>query len=46
MDTYRKRIVTAEEAVSQIQSGQRVFLTGNCSVPQIVVGALVSGRWA
>lgn len=41
MDTYRQRVVTAEEAVSHIQSGQRVFLTGNCSVPQIVVGALV-----
>jgi len=41
MDSYRQRVVTAEEAVSHIQSGQRVFLTGNCSVPQIVVGALV-----
>ncbi len=41
MDTYRRKIVTAEEAVQQIHSGQRVFLTGNCSVPQTVVGALV-----
>ncbi len=41
MDAYRQRVVTAEEAVSHIQSGQRVFLSGNCSVPQIVVGALV-----
>jgi acetyl-CoA hydrolase len=41
MDVYRQRVTTAEEAVSHIRSGQRVFLTGNCSVPQVVVGALV-----
>jgi len=38
---YQSRIVTAEEAVRQIKSGQRIFLTGNCSVPQKVLGALV-----
>ena len=42
MDVYRERVTTAEAAVSHIQSGQRVFLTGNCSVPQTVVGALVT----
>jgi len=41
MDVYRKRVTTAEHAVSRIQSGHRVFMTGNCSVPQVVVGALV-----
>lgn len=41
MDTYRKRVVTADAAVSHIKSGQRVFMTGNCSVPQVVIGALV-----
>ena len=41
MDIYRARVTTAEEAVSHIQSGQRVFLTGNCSVPQVLIGALV-----
>jgi acetyl-CoA hydrolase len=41
MDTYRARVTTAAAAVSHIRSGQRVFLTGNCSVPQIVVSALV-----
>jgi 4-hydroxybutyrate CoA-transferase len=41
MDTYRARVATAEAAVSYIQSGQRVFLSGNCSVPQVVVSALV-----
>lgn len=38
---FESRIVTAEEAVRHIKSGQRVFLTGNCSVPQKVLGALV-----
>lgn len=38
---YESRIVTPEEAAAKIQSGQRVFLTGNCSVPQKVLAALV-----
>ncbi len=38
---YRDRRCSAEEAVQAIQSGNRVFLTGNCSVPQIVLRALV-----
>ncbi len=38
---YQSRIVTAEEAVRQIKSGMRIFLTGNCSVPKTVLAALV-----
>lgn len=38
---YEERIVSAEEAVRFIKSGQRLFLTGNCSVPQKVLAALV-----
>lgn len=38
---YQSRIVTADEAVRHIQSNQRLFLTGNCSVPQTVLKALV-----
>ncbi len=38
---YQSRIVSAEEAVTKIQSGNRVFLTGNCSVPQQILAALV-----
>lgn len=40
-DLYNKRLTSAEEAVKQIQSGMRIFLTGNCSVPQTVLAALV-----
>jgi len=38
---YNSRVVTAQEAVQKIQSGDRVFLTGNCSVPQKILSALV-----
>ncbi|RCK76170.1 MAG: 4-hydroxybutyrate coenzyme A transferase [Anaerolineae bacterium] len=38
---YKSRIVTAEEAVRNIKSHQRLFLTGNCSVPQKLLAALV-----
>jgi acetyl-CoA hydrolase len=38
---YEERIVSAEEAVRKIETGQRLFLTGNCSVPKKVLAALV-----
>jgi acetyl-CoA hydrolase len=38
----KARVTTAAEAVKVIQSGHRVFLTGNCSVPQKLLAALVS----
>jgi len=42
MEIFRKKSTTAEDAVGIISSGQRVFLTGNCSVPQKVLAALVA----
>ena len=41
-DLYNKDFACAEEAVKEIQSGMRVFLTGNCSVPQVTLAALVA----
>jgi 4-hydroxybutyrate CoA-transferase len=38
---YESRIVTPEVAATKIQSNQRIFLTGNCSVPQKILAALV-----
>jgi 4-hydroxybutyrate CoA-transferase len=38
---YQSRVTTAEEAVRKIQSGQRIFLSGNCSTPLTVLSALV-----
>jgi 4-hydroxybutyrate CoA-transferase len=38
---YQSRVTTAEEAVEVIKSGNRIFLTGNVSVPQNLLNALV-----
>ncbi len=40
---YEARTVTAQEAVTAtVTSGDRIFLTGNCSVPTVLVDALVA----
>ncbi len=36
------KIVPADQAVQAVKSGDRIFLTGNCSVPQQLLGALVN----
>src|SRR5512135_2760606 len=41
MSIFQQRTVTSEEAVRSIKPGHRCFLTGNCSVPQTVMKALV-----
>jgi 4-hydroxybutyrate CoA-transferase len=38
---YQSRVCTAEEAVRNIKSNMRLFMTGNCSVPRTLLGALV-----
>ncbi|HNN14559.1 MAG TPA: acetyl-CoA hydrolase/transferase C-terminal domain-containing protein [Anaerolineales bacterium] len=38
---YQSRVTSAEEAVKVIKSGDRIFLTGNVSVPQTLLAALV-----
>jgi 4-hydroxybutyrate CoA-transferase len=38
---YQERVTTPEEAMKSIKSGNRVFMTGNVSVPQKLLGALV-----
>jgi acetyl-CoA hydrolase len=42
LSKFSDRIVTPEEAVAAIQSGDRLFLTGNCSTPQKLLHALVA----
>ena len=43
MKTYKERVTTAEEAIRRaIKPGDRIFLTGNCSVPQKLMEALVA----
>lgn len=41
VEQYHKKIVTPDEAVRAINSHNRVFLTGNCSTPKELLGALV-----
>lgn len=41
IEIYKSRITSAEEAMLALRSGQRIFLTGNCSVPQTLLSALV-----
>lgn len=38
---YTPKIVTAEKAVSIIRDNQRVFMTGNCAVPNKLLKALI-----
>lgn len=40
-EIYNSKIISAADAVKSIRSGDRVFLTGNCSVPQVLLEALV-----
>jgi acetyl-CoA hydrolase len=42
MDVYKRKTVTPNQAAAAIKSGQRLFLTANCSVPQKVLAALVA----
>ncbi len=38
---YNSRLCSAEEAVRAIKSDNRIFMTGNVSVPQKLLAALV-----
>ncbi len=38
---YAKKIVSADDAVRYVKSGQRIFLSGNCSVPRELLSALI-----
>jgi acetyl-CoA hydrolase len=40
-EQYQKKVVSPAEAVKAVKSGDRIFLTGNCSVPSKILAALV-----
>lgn len=40
-EVYKSRVTTADEAVKAVKSGDRLFLTGNASVPLRLLDALV-----
>lgn len=41
MDLYHEKVTSAEAAIGKLQPGQRVFMTGNCSVPTALLSELV-----
>jgi 4-hydroxybutyrate CoA-transferase len=44
VDTYKKKLVTAEEAVSGVKSGERIYISGNAATPYALMKALASRR--
>ena len=45
-DVYRQRLTTAAEAVSHIQSGDRVVVGHACGSPETLLAAMVANRQA
>jgi len=44
VDEYKKKLVSAEEAVSDIKSGQRVYISGNAATPYTFVKSLADRK--
>lgn len=44
VDDYKKKLVTAEEAVVEINSHNRVYISGNAATPYVLMKALASRK--
>ncbi len=44
VDDYKKRLVTAEEAVSVVKSRDRVYISGNAATPYILMNVLAERK--
>jgi len=44
VDDYKKKLVTAEEAVSEIKSRDRVYISGNAATPYVLMKALAARK--
>jgi acyl-CoA hydrolase len=44
LDQYKKKIVSLEDAVSVVKSGDRIFISGNAATPTLLTGALVERK--
>ena len=44
VDDYKKKLVTSEEAVSVIKSGDRVYISGNAATPYVLMKALAARK--
>lgn len=44
VDTYKEKLVSAQEAVSEIQSHNRVYISGNAATPYVLMNALAKRK--
>lgn len=44
VNDYKSKLITAEEAVSVIQSGNRVYISGNAATPYVLMSSLASRK--
>ena len=44
VDSYKQKLVTAEEAVAEIKSHDRVYVSGNAATPYVLMNALAARR--
>ncbi len=44
VDDYKKRLCSAEEAVSVVKSGDRVYISGNAATPYVLMKALAQRK--
>jgi len=44
VDAYKKKLVSAEDAVSVVKSGDRVYISGNAATPYVLMRALAARK--
>lgn len=44
VDTYKEKLVSAQEAVSEIRSHNRVYISGNAATPYVLMNALAERK--
>ncbi len=44
LSTYKQKVVSREEAVSVVRSGDRIYISGNAATPLILMGALAARK--
>jgi len=44
VDGYKEKLVTAEDAVAEIKSHDRVYISGNAATPYVLMNALAARR--
>ncbi len=44
VDDYKKKLVTAEAAASEIKSGDRVYISGNAATPYVLMNSLAQRK--